>query len=69
MPLLVGFYITHYNFYCVLVMISIGTMNALYVHSGYKLFFKKDVGHYKHHAVYNKQYGVLGILDKIHKTN
>ena len=69
MPLMLGFFLTKFNFYCVLIMISVGTINALYVHSGYRLISNKKMGHYQHHIIYNKQYGVLGILDRIYKTN
>jgi hypothetical protein len=50
-------------------MIVIGTLNTLYVHSGYNFIIGKKPIHYQHHMIYNKQYGVLGILDRIHKTN
>ena len=69
MPLLIGFFITKFNFYGALIMIAIGTLNALYVHSGYNFIIVKKPKHYQHHRIYNKQYGVLGILDRIHKTN
>lgn len=69
MSLMLGFFLTKFNFYCVLIMISVGTINALYVHSGYRLISNKKMGHYQHHIIYNKQYGVLGILDRIYKTN
>lgn len=69
MPLIIGFFITHFNFYYALSFIAIGTINALYVHSGYSITCSKKVGHYQHHLIYNKQYGVLGILDILHDTN
>jgi fatty acid hydroxylase domain-containing protein 2 len=69
MPVLIGIFLTKFNFYGVLLVISIGTINALYVHSGYTFILDKKMGHYQHHLIYNKQYGVLGILDRIHKTN
>jgi len=69
LPLIIGFFITKFNFYCVILLIMVGTINALYVHSGYRLITSKKMGHYHHHLIYNKQYGILGILDRLHKTN
>lgn len=68
LPLLIGIYITKLNFYYVIFMIAFVTTNAVLVHSGYN-FRKKINNHYKHHKNLNKQFGILGIFDRIYKTN
>ena len=69
-PLFIGPLIMNSHLILIWSWIFIATVNTLYSHCGYHfpLTLSNEVHDY-HHLYFNECYGILGILDNIHKTN
>jgi sterol desaturase/sphingolipid hydroxylase (fatty acid hydroxylase superfamily) len=64
LPIFASSLVMKLNWFHLEIFMTIATVNTLIVHSGYKI----SKFHYKHHMLFNKNYGVLGIMDRIFGT-